>query len=651
MKFLKWTLFAALSLLLTACEKEDAAKLEIDAPAEITFKADGTGGMEAITVTTNQPEWSYTASPADGAGWLTIVKEGNLLKLTAAPNTEITAPESVKITFTAGNAPEKVTMVKQLAAGAPTEFTYSVDDLWPDSENPAGIVFWIDPASSQDGGTTGTAGWVMSLKQSPSLAWCENRMESDFGTNSDIDGRLNMDAVWAYDAANPDFTGTFHIFEWCRENYGDQWYIPSLQEMRRFLAVYAGLTPEQTTAYMNGRKQNNMDNILGSPGTWAGTEEHRKAYDMRLIDAGGDGLWDWDPNGGSAGPQLWTSTKYDVDNPSIEVKPWYVEFLGGWGSSSTQGQHDDHLTRAMRRFGAETVVDQLSANPTVLNFNTVDSSVKTVTLTKTSTDYNATTAAPFLTSEWIFITKSADSFTVSVREYTASEAALVNYIDREGWITVVAGNAPAVTVTVTQTAPQQPPLNLTGTWNWTGELWETGPARFTPQNGTVTAAYNEGLGNWIFSTLPENQAGSTLNGKPRTDGAIALRVDDDNKVTFVTEDELDIWADFGGLFGNPYRGYYNFATFYDDEFANVVTSLSYMQYGLPADQVIEIAVSNDGNTITFPGTGIYNSAEYYYGFGFGVREITSLTDYTPPQYSSPAQAGGVWRNLVFTRVE
>ncbi len=634
MKIIQRALWAALLILSTACHKEpetpETATLEIDAPAEITFKADGTGGMEAITVTTNQTEWEYTMDPADGALWLTAVKENDKLRLTAAPNTETTAPASVKISFTAGDAPERATTVKQLAADAPAVPAYSVDDLWPDDENPEGIVFWIDPASSTDGGATGTTGWVMSLEQAPELPWCANYMETDFGTNSDIDGRINYEAIWAYDAAHPEYTGTFRIFEWCRENYDEQWYIPSLQEMRRFLTAYAGLTPEQTEAYMTGRRLSALPADI-----WFASEDHRRAYDMRLIEVGGDGLWDWDLEGGSIGPQLWTSTKYDVDNPSIEVKPWYVEFLGGWGSASTQGQHDVHFTRAMRRFGTETVVDELTVTPTSLTFGADETTAKTVTVTTTAAQYEATVSAP-----WIHISKSAGSFSVRVDEYTEAEAEIDNYENRMGWITVGSGNAPAAIVEITQVAPTMSVLDLAGTWDWTGEIWDTDRS-FTSMSGTATAVYNEELGSYVFTPFYANQGMTDLlDPADRVDGSIALRVNEYNQVEFVSFDKLDrIFTYWGGT-----REYYNYVSFYTSDNSNIALS------GLAEGTVVVIGVSNgDGNTITFPATGMYEGVEHTYGFGFGYHDLDPST-LEPASYST-FSPGGVFRNLVLTRAD
>lgn len=62
------------------------ATLSVDAPSQITFNADGTGGMKIITITTNQPSWTYSLNPSNGAGWLSVVQNGNTLKLSASSN-------------------------------------------------------------------------------------------------------------------------------------------------------------------------------------------------------------------------------------------------------------------------------------------------------------------------------------------------------------------------------------------------------------------------------------------------------------------------------------------------------------------------------------------------------------------------------------
>lgn len=622
--------FVALSLLLVSCEKDidqPSATLEIDAPAEIVFNEDGTGGMEAITVTTNQPEWNYTmTNEADWSGWLAVEKEGDKLKLTVVESAVAVVPAAIKITFTAGDAPERSTTAKLTPVTMPTQWREG--DLWPSKYNAEGIVFWIDPASSEDGGVTGTTGWVMSLRQAPELAWSSNRTETDMGTNSDIDGRLNWSAIWAFEAANPEYAGSFEIFEWCRENYGEPWYIPSTQEMRRFFAAYAGLTPEQTEAYMIGRRLSALSSEL-----WMATEEHRREYDMYLIEVGADPLWYWGTTDNQTSPQLWTSTKYDVDIPAIEIKPWYVGFLGEWGASSTQGQHDTHLTRAMRRFGAETVVDQLSIDQDKFTFSANDTRVETVNVTKTAATYDATVSAP-----WVHVVKSADSFTVSVDEYSEEDAVLVDRADRLAWVTVVSGNAPSVTLAITQVAPVTATYDLAGTWNWTGDIWDTART-LTPMSGTVTAEYNEELGAYIFSYFFEN-LGMTglLDPADRVDGSIALRVNEYNNAEFVSYAELDrVFTSWIGT-----REYRNYVTFFAEDFANLFLS------GLPADTVVEIDIINEGNTIVFPATGLYENVDMSYGFGFGYMDLDPET-LEPAPYATYSPSG-VYANLILTRV-
>ncbi len=101
------------ALLLASCSIDDGVlpTLSTNAPAEIAFKADGTGGMPFIEITTNQLSWDYAVTPADGAGWLTVTKVGYLLVLEAAPNIANVTRDAVNIIITAGDAaPVTVTL-------------------------------------------------------------------------------------------------------------------------------------------------------------------------------------------------------------------------------------------------------------------------------------------------------------------------------------------------------------------------------------------------------------------------------------------------------------------------------------------------------------------------------------------------------------
>lgn len=236
---------------------------------------------------------------------------------------------------------------------------YRVNDFWPDEENPEGIVFYIEPESSTDGGVSGTSGWIMGLKQAPEVTWCTERIELDYGTNSATDGRINMAAQAAFEATCEEkYKGKFELFNWCRETYDENWYIPSLQEMRRFMAVYTGLTPEQTAEYMAANPYDILPREIWvgepdpeDPDRGGSAVEVRFQYSKRIADHGGDHIHNHENMEGEIGPQYWTSTNYDLDFGTDEAdKPWYMDFLGGWGSAGTQGQSDGHFTRAMRRF-------------------------------------------------------------------------------------------------------------------------------------------------------------------------------------------------------------------------------------------------------------------------------------------------------------
>ena len=97
--------------------------LSTDAPAEISFNIDGTGGMPFIEITTNQASWAYSLSPADGGGWLSANTVGDLLVLTARPNELAQERTPVVIRISAGDA-------------APMEITVKQDGFVPGENTP-----------------------------------------------------------------------------------------------------------------------------------------------------------------------------------------------------------------------------------------------------------------------------------------------------------------------------------------------------------------------------------------------------------------------------------------------------------------------------------------------------------------------------------
>lgn len=106
-------------ILAYSCKKNEETEknlLATDAPETIIFNADGTGDINVINISTNSPEWAYTMSPEDGAGWLTVNKKETSLELSATVVDSPIAREDVLLTITAGNATPVNITVKQLPA-------------------------------------------------------------------------------------------------------------------------------------------------------------------------------------------------------------------------------------------------------------------------------------------------------------------------------------------------------------------------------------------------------------------------------------------------------------------------------------------------------------------------------------------------------
>ena len=266
-------------------------------------------------------------APEDGGGWLTAVREGdNAIALSAAASS-LPDERSVELTVTAGAA-DPVTVIVTQAAKA-----YAPGDFWPDAENPEGIVFYIDPESSNDGGLTGSHGKVISMRQSGTgLAWFAGMGSLPLaGAVSDTDGQANTDAIAAYIESNPDEAG-FEAYEWVVSEYGEPWYLPAKEELRSFWAVMCGLTPEQKALY-------DENPVSGNWSLYVDTRDYRDAFDEKIVAAGGDKV-DF--------VILWSSTKYDED-PTWTM-PWYVDFGGGAGACTTQYEFNQSYVRAARTF-------------------------------------------------------------------------------------------------------------------------------------------------------------------------------------------------------------------------------------------------------------------------------------------------------------
>lgn len=170
--------------------------------------------------------------------------------------------------------------------GLDPDHRYKRGDYYPYKGTPVGVVYWIDPASSSDGGTTGLHGWIVSLDEENSLAWGSDATAS--ATNLD-DGLVNMAAVKGH---SNDFTG-YPAFAWCDSKNGmpgstayasgatGVWYLPAYNELKSL-----------SDAWNAGRA----------------------VFDGRLTAAGGTAI---------SVASYWSSTEVGY------VDAWYVNFFNG----------------------------------------------------------------------------------------------------------------------------------------------------------------------------------------------------------------------------------------------------------------------------------------------------------------------------------
>ncbi len=143
-----------------------------------------------------------------------------------------TVGEVITVTATSEQATPTVTTTFNVTVTEAPK-VYAVGDLYPDAENPVGIVFWVDP-------TDATKGQIMSLSQSPKMAW--GSLSVEVGAKSTSDGYENTMKVLNHTSFNAtDYPG----FDWLKTNFIDtipgnlNWYIPAFEELKRmFVVVY-----------------------------------------------------------------------------------------------------------------------------------------------------------------------------------------------------------------------------------------------------------------------------------------------------------------------------------------------------------------------------------------------------------------------------
>ena len=310
---------------LTAKQQAGPPVLSTDASATITFLAEG--GDNEVTVTTNYDTWNVVLDPANGNDWLTMTKGTGSFTLTAAENEEQAEPTPVTVTVTAGEATPVVITVKQDAADAPLVY-YRIGDYWPDAANAEGVVWYIDPTSSTDGGATGLHGKVVSIDQSAGVEWVDGMHAYPAIATSTTDGKANTDAIVAHAQANGWTLATLGAMQWCLDK-GEGWYIPAFEEHRACYAAMSGVDYSTITGWSNYVAMPDYNNAAYSAA--------RTAFNQKFLDKGSSKLYD-------AWEYWWSSTQ----NASSFV--WIFGNVTGSATEQSTGSIKKANVRAMKMF-------------------------------------------------------------------------------------------------------------------------------------------------------------------------------------------------------------------------------------------------------------------------------------------------------------
>ena len=96
---------------------------------------------------------------------------------------------------------------------------YRIGSLYPNDENPIGIVFWVNPDDEAHGK-------VLSLDEGSAGAWAKNTSTVSNLSDGENNGKVNTEAV----KQMADWETNFPHTKWCTDK-GDGWYQPSYKEL------------------------------------------------------------------------------------------------------------------------------------------------------------------------------------------------------------------------------------------------------------------------------------------------------------------------------------------------------------------------------------------------------------------------------------
>ena len=212
-------LFSAMAIVV-GCKDKD--RISIDVTSK---EVSGYGDTVVVHVKSNVL-WYVTSDKLWATTSFVSSKGDDILHIAIAVNSTGQKDEAM-ITFKAGEASAKLVIYRNET----TIKVYKVGDLYPDKENPIGMVYEIIHP--------GMHGKMISLNEADSLAW-----GSPASTNAtDInDGYMNFLTIRRINSTLDEFPA----FAWCdRHNVNGQmmWYLPSLNELLSISKIVNTLNP------------------------------------------------------------------------------------------------------------------------------------------------------------------------------------------------------------------------------------------------------------------------------------------------------------------------------------------------------------------------------------------------------------------------
>ena len=215
---------------------------------------------------------------------------------------------------------------------------YKIGDYYPDpnvkfsaqgvvsnGSKPIGIVFWIDPSSSQDDGITGTSGMIVSLSEENTdgkgVGWDDGwdvNIHHTEATNI-YNGAVNMSTVANYITKNNKSWINFPAFDWVvtkmneqttYDGTRDRWYLPARNELKMLFAGVSGKIFENITGWLDGTDMPGYDDN--------DSIEARNNFNNALAEAGGVILETENE------PFYWSS------NEDYDIIAWYIDFFNGY---------------------------------------------------------------------------------------------------------------------------------------------------------------------------------------------------------------------------------------------------------------------------------------------------------------------------------